>query len=145
MKEATLKKYFSDEELEFIKNYAKQNGITESDAIFKLARDMIQSYNLKFVSGQQVLTMIDLLAMKIPQWIGFMISLIGQSSIQVSTLSRQLASLTQPTPLDRIIDLIRTPEAKEFFSNLLPIIASIATGGKFNQSNLQNNPEEGWL
>jgi hypothetical protein len=55
-----IKKFFTDEELKFIDELAKSKNLKPVDVIYLLAREMIQTYNLNFVSGQQVLAMLDL-------------------------------------------------------------------------------------
>jgi len=124
-----LKKYFTEEELKFIEELAKQKGIKPIDVVYLLAREMIQTYNLKFVSGQQVLAMLDLLSVKLPQWFALQLNLIGQSSLQVKTLSKQLASLDQPSLLDRIIELLKSPEVSKLISSFSPFL-SLFIGGK---------------
>ncbi|ABP73405.1 hypothetical protein [Acidianus bottle-shaped virus] len=123
-----LKKFFTDEELQFIENLAKQKGMKETDVVFALAREMIQTYQLRYVSGQQVLAMLDLLAMKLPQWFALQLNLIGQSSLQVTSLSKQLASLAEPSALDKIIQLLRSPEIANLFNQLLPLLGMFGKG-----------------
>jgi len=133
-----IKKFFTDEELKFIDELAKSKNLKPVDVIYLLAREMIQTYNLKFVSGQQVLAMLDLLSIKLPQWFSLQLNLIGQSSLQVSTLSKQLASMNQPSMLDKIIDLLKTPEVSKLVSSFSPFL-SILGGG------LGNGQESGSL
>lgn len=120
-----LKKYFTDEELQFVQNLAKQKGMKETDVVFSLAREMIQTYQLRYVSGQQVLTMLDLLAMKLPQWFALQLNLVGQSSLQVTSLSKQLASLSEPSAVDKIIQLLRSPEISKVVGQIVPLVASL--------------------
>ncbi|MEM0071305.1 hypothetical protein [Metallosphaera sp.] len=61
-----LEKYFTPEEIQFITSLAKEKNLKEMDVIISLAREMIQTYNLRYVNGQQVLALMDLLAMKLP-------------------------------------------------------------------------------
>ncbi|ALG96819.1 hypothetical protein [Acidianus bottle-shaped virus 3 strain ABV3] len=120
-----LKKYFTDEEIQFIEQLAKQKGLKETDVIYALAREMIQTYQLRYVSGQQVLAMLDLLAMKLPQWFALQLNLVGQSSLQVTTLSKQLSALTQPSTFDKIIELLKTTDAQKLLSMFAPILANL--------------------
>lgn len=135
-----LKKYFTDEEIQFIENLAKQKGMKETDVVYMLAREMIQTYQLRYVSGQQVLAMLDLLAMKLPQWFALQLNLIGQSSLQVTSLSKQLASLAEPSALDKIIQLLRSPEIANLLNQLLPLLGMLGKGfsGGENQNQEQS-------
>jgi len=141
-----LKKYFTDEELKFIEELAKQKGLKPTDVVYLLAREMIQTYNLKFISGQQVLALLDLLSIKMPQWFALQLSLIGQSSLQVKTLSKQLASLDQPSLVDRIIELLKTPEVSKLISSFSPFL-SLFLGNKEGEenNNQQQNSGGEWL
>ena len=132
-----LKKIFTDEELKFIEELAKQKGLKPIDVVYLLAREMIATYQLKFVSGQQVLAMLDLLSIKLPQWFALQLNLIGQSSLQVSTLSKQLASMSSPSWIDKLIDLLKSPEVSKLFSTFSPFL-SLFTGNK------ENNEEESY-
>lgn len=142
-----LKKYFTDEELQFIQNLAKQKGMKETDVVFSLAREMLQTYQLRFVSGQQVLAMLDLLAMKLPQWFALQLNLIGQSSLQVTSLSKQLASLAEPSSIDKIIQLLRSPEVINIINQIIPILGmlgkGVMSGGTENLGQNKNNNDSG--
>jgi len=141
-----LKKFLTDEELKFVEEFAKQKGLKPVDVIYLLAREMIQTYNLKFVSGQQVLAMLDLLSIKLPQWFSLQLNLIGQSSLQVTTLSKQLASMNSPSVVDKIIELIKTPEVSKILSSFSPFMSLLGGSGENNQEsdNLGNDTGE-WL
>jgi len=134
-----LKKYFTDEELKFIEEMAKQKGLKPVDVVYLLAREMIQTYNLKFISGQQVLALLDLLSIKMPQWFALQLSLIGQSSLQVKTLSKQLASLDQPSLIDRIIELLKSPEVSKLISSFSPFLSLFIGGNKENEEEREGN------
>ena len=143
-----LKKYFTDEELKFIEELAKQKGLKPIDVVYLLAREMIQTYNLKFISGQQVLALLDLLSIKLPQWFALQLNLIGQSSLQVKTLSKQLASLDQPSLLDRIIELLKSPEVTKLISSFSPFLSLFLGGNKEEgeeKEEKSNNNEGEWL
>lgn len=139
-----LDKYFTEEEKAFIEEYAKQRGLKIQEAIIALAREMIQTYNLKFLSGQQVLALIDLLSMKIPQWISFQLNMVGQSAMQVNLLSKQLSTLTQPSTLDKIIDLLQKTDLGKMIMALAPLFTSQAQKTEGEQDNEQNQGET-WL
>jgi len=147
-----LKKSFTDEEIKFIEELAKQKGLKPIDVVYQLAREMIATYQLRYVSGQQVLAMLDLLSIKLPQWFALQLNLIGQSSLQVTTLSKQLASMNQPSLIDKIIDLLKTPEVSRIFSSFSPFL-SLFLGNKSNEETVEdssnknnNNGNEGeWL
>jgi len=143
-----LRKFFTEEELKFIEELAKQKGLKPIDVVYLLAREMIQTYNLKFVSGQQVLALLDLLSIKLPQWFALQLNMLGQSSLQVKTLSKQLASLDQPSVIDKIIELLKTPEVSKLFSAFSPFL-SLFTGSpkeEESDSNTQSNNDGGqWL
>jgi len=148
-----FKKIFTDEEIKFIEELAKQKGIKPIDVVYQLAREMIATYQLRYVSGQQVLAMLDLLSIKLPQWFALQLNLIGQSSLQVTTLSKQLASMNQPSWLDKLIDLLKTPEVSRLFSAFSPFL-SLFTGSKEKgedtdndtpSSNNSSNNEGEWL
>jgi len=143
-----LKKYFTDEELKFIEELAKQKGLKPVDVVYLLAREMIQTYQLKFISGQQVLAMLDLLSVKLPQWFALQLNLIGQSSLQVKTLSKQLASLDQPSLIDRIIELLKSPEVSKLISAFSPFLSIFVDNkedeGEKEEGN-QNTNEGEWL
>jgi len=135
-----LKKYFTEEELKFIEELAKQKGLKPIDVVYLLAREMIQTYNLKFVSGQQVLAMLDLLSVKLPQWFALQLNLIGQSSLQVKTLSKQLASLDQPSLIDRIIELLKSPEITKLISSFSPFLSLFIGGNKEESEEKESKP-----
>jgi len=143
-----LKKYFTEEELKFIEELAKQKGLKPVDVVYLLAREMIQTYNLKFISGQQVLALLDLLSVKLPQWFALQLNLIGQSSLQVKTLSKQLASLDQPSLIDKIIDLLKSPQVSKLISSFSPFL-SLFIGNKNEEEEEKEdkpNTDEGeWL
>jgi hypothetical protein len=144
-----LRKTFTDEELKFIEELAKQKGLKPIDVVYQLAREMIATYQLRYVSGQQVLAMLDLLSIKLPQWFALQLNLIGQSSLQVTTLSKQLASMNQPSWIDKLIDLLKTPEVSRLFSAFSPFL-SLFTGSKEESNNEEssqtsNNNEGEWL
>jgi len=143
-----LRKFFTDEELKFIEELAKQKGLKPHDVVYLLAREMIQTYNLKFVSGQQVLAMLDLLSIKLPQWFALQLNLIGQSSLQVKTLSKQLASLDQPSWLDRLIELLKSPEVSKLFSAFSPFLSLFVGGNKESEEEEKGQKEDSggeWL
>jgi len=143
-----LKKFFTDEELKFIEELAKQKNLKPTDVVYMLAREMIQTYNLKFVSGQQVLAMLDLLSIKLPQWFALQLNLIGQSSLQVKTLSKQLASLDQPSLVDKLIELLKTPEVSKLlsgFSPFLSLFANTSNDYKETGTNDNSNTDGEWL
>jgi hypothetical protein len=143
-----LRKFFTEEELKFIEELAKQKGLKPTDVVYLLAREMIQTYNLKFVSGQQVLALLDLLSIKLPQWFALQLNMLGQSSLQVKTLSKQLASLDQPSLVDKIIELLKTPEVSKIFSSFSPFLSMfIPNEGKENnnEENKSNSTEGEWL
>jgi len=142
-----LRKFFTEEELKFIEELSKQKGLKPIDVVYMLAREMIQTYNLKFVSGQQVLAMLDLLSIKLPQWFALQLNLIGQSSLQVKTLSKQLASMDQPSLVDRIIELLKTPEVTKLLSGFSPFLSLFANSPVDNQENdnKNTNNEGEWL
>ena len=143
-----LKKFFTEEELKFIEELAKQKGLKPTDVVYLLAREMIQTYNLKFVSGQQVLALLDLLSIKLPQWFALQLNMLGQSSLQVKTLSKQLASLDQPSIVDKIIELLKTPEVSKLFSAFSPFLSMFVPSEENRNTEESNKPNSGegeWL
>jgi len=141
-----LRKFFTEEELKFIEELAKQKGLKPVDVVYLLAREMIQTYNLKFVSGQQVLALLDLLSIKLPQWFALQLNMLGQSSLQVKTLSKQLASLDQPSVIDKIIELLKTPEVSRLFSAFSPFLSMFTPSGEKGESNESTSNNSGdWL
>ncbi len=141
-----LKKYFTDEEIQFIEQLAKQKGMKETDVIYSLAREMIQTYQLRYVSGQQVLAMLDLLAMKLPQWFALQLNLIGQSSLQVTTLSKQLSALTQPSAFDKFIELLKSTDVQKLIASLLPVLTNVIPKKNEEDNEDHNNQPSGeWL
>jgi predicted sugar kinase len=143
-----LRKFFTEEELKFIEELAKQKGLKPTDVVYLLAREMIQTYNLKFVSGQQVLALLDLLSIKLPQWFALQLNMLGQSSLQVKTLSKQLASLDQPSLVDKIIELLKTPEVSKIFSSFSPFLSMFIPNERQdngNEENKSNSNEGDWL
>jgi len=141
-----LRKFFTEEELKFIEELAKQKGLKPVDVVYLLAREMIQTYNLKFISGQQVLALLDLLSIKLPQWFALQLNMLGQSSIQVKTLSKQLASLDQPSLVDKIIELLKTPEVSRLFSAFSPFLSMFVPSGEKTEFGENTNDKEGdWL
>jgi len=140
-----LRKFFTEEELKFIEELAKQKGLKPTDVVYLLAREMIQTYNLKFVSGQQVLALLDLLSIKLPQWFALQLNMLGQSSLQVKTLSKQLASLDQPSLIDRIIELLKTPEVSKLFSAFSPFLSMFVGEPKESEEKENSTNEGDWL
>jgi len=140
-----LRKFFTEEELKFIEELAKQKGLKPADVVYLLAREMIQTYNLKFVSGQQVLALLDLLSIKLPQWFALQLNMLGQSSLQVKTLSKQLASLDQPSLVDKIIELLKTPEVSKLFSAFSPFLSMFTPSDKNNSGESTDDKEGEWL
>ena len=141
-----LEKYFTEEELQFIENYARQKNVKPQEAIIMLAREMIQTYNLRFLSGQQVLALIDLLSMKIPQWLTFQLNLIGQSAMQVNLLSKQLSTLSQPSTFDKILELLQKTDIGKVLLELAPILFNVTNQqSQGNEENKEDNEGGDWL
>jgi hypothetical protein len=74
--------------------------------------------------------------------------MLGQSSLQVKTLSKQLASLDQPSIVDKIIELLKTPEVSKLFSAFSPFLSMFVPGEEKRNTEESNKPNSGegdWL
>lgn len=134
---SSLMKYFTEEEQAFIQSYAKQRNLDIKLAIVNMVREYIQTYNLKFVSGQQVLMMLDLLAMKIPTWTAIMTNMTKEQAMNIKQMSGLLNAMfgNKPDYLEKILEVLSKPEVKDLLSSLLGLFSS--------QYTEENEKEEG--
>jgi hypothetical protein len=114
-----LEKYFTQDEIQFIKQYAQQNGLREEEAVISLAREMIATYSLKYVNGQTVLTMLDLLALKMPMWLNMQLNALRQSYMSIRTTAQSIKSLEKPTFFEELLMLLKDKDIAEQFSAFL--------------------------
>jgi hypothetical protein len=119
-----LEKYFTQDEINFIKQYASQNNLRDEEAVIALAREMISTYSLKFVNGQTVLTMLDLLAMKMPMWMNMQLSALKQSYFNIRSTAQSIKSMEKPTLFEELMYLLRDKDLAQQFTSFL--------GGIFN-------------
>ncbi len=123
-----LEKYFTNNEIEFIKTYAQQNNLKEEEAVIRLAKEMIETYTLKYLSGQQVLALIDLLAMKIPMWINTQLMALRSAYQNVRLTAQAIKSVETPTLTDLIIEYLKNPEtSKELMGLVSQLISSLGS------------------
>ncbi len=129
-----LEKYFTNNEIEFIKTYAQQNNLKEEEAVIRLAKEMIETYTLKYLSGQQVLALIDLLAMKIPMWINTQLMALRSAYQNVRLTAQAIKSVEAPSLTDLIIEYLKNPETSKelmgFVSQLVSSLGSLFSGKK---------------
>jgi len=119
-----LEKYFTQDEIQFIKQYAQQNNLRDEEAVIALAREMISTYSLKFVNGQTVLTMLDLLAMKMPMWMNMQLTALKQSYFSIRSTAQSLKSLEKPSLFEELMMLLRDKDLAQQFNNFLSGIFS---------------------
>ncbi len=140
-----LEKYFTQDEIQFIRQYAQQNNLREEEAVISLAREMIATYSLKFVNGQTVLTMLDLLAMKMPVWMNMQLSALRQSYMNIRSTAQSLKSLEKPSLFEELMMLLRDKDLAQQFTNfvggLFNTIQSL-TGKKREENEETNEGEE---
>ncbi len=139
-----LEKYFTQDEIQFIKQYAQQNNLREEEAVISLAREMISTYSLKFVNGQTVLTMLDLLAMKMPMWMNMQLSALKQSYFNLRSTAQSIKSMEKPTLFEELMYLLRDKDLAQQFTNFVSGILNTIQSftGKGREENTENNEEE---
>ncbi|MEM3313751.1 MAG: hypothetical protein QXT48_05215, partial [Thermoplasmatales archaeon] len=96
---------FTPEEIQFITSLAKEKNLKEMDVIISLAREMIQTYNLRYVNGQQVLALMDLLAMKLPSWFAIQTEFMNRQAMTFKTTANLMSNLfgTKQDVVDTIL------------------------------------------
>jgi len=114
-----LEKYFTQDEIQFIKQYASQNNLRDEEAVISLAREMIATYSLKFVNGQTVLTMLDLLAMKMPMWMNMQLSALKQSYFNIRSTAQSIKSMEKPSLFEELMYLLRDKDLAQQFNSFL--------------------------
>jgi hypothetical protein len=139
-----LEKYFTQDEINFIKQYAQQNNLRDEEAVIALAREMISTYSLKFVNGQTVLTMLDLLAMKMPMWMNMQLSALKQSYFNLRSTAQTIKSMEKPTLFEELMYLLRDKDLAQQFTNFVSGILNTIQSftGKRREENTENNEEE---
>lgn len=120
-----LEKYFTNSEIEFIRTYAQQNGLKEEDAVIRLAKEMIETYTLKYLSGQQVLAMIDLLSMKIPVWMNTQLMALRSAYQNVRMTAQAIKSVEAPSLTDLLIEYLKNPETSK---ELMGVVTQLVSG-----------------
>jgi len=129
-----LDKFFTPEEVQFIREYANQHQIKEDEAVIALAREMIGTYSLKYVNGQVVLTMLDLLAMKMPMWMNLQLGALRQSYMSIRSTAQSIKNLEHPTLWEELVSLLKDPElskqAQGFISTITNTVQSLLSPGK---------------
>ncbi|MEM0210986.1 MAG: hypothetical protein QXR92_04305 [Fervidicoccaceae archaeon] len=138
-----LEKYFTPEEIQFITSLAKEKNLKEMDVIISLAREMIQTYNLRYVNGQQVLALMDLLAMKLPSWFAIQTEFMNRQAMTFKTTANLMSNLfgTKQDVVDTILRLLNDPSVSRLINNLLPLV-SLLTNKSTNVDMLMNNNEQ---
>ena len=138
-----LEKYFTPEEIQFIMTLAKEKNLKEMDVIISLAREMIQTYNLRYVNGQQVLALMDLLAMKLPSWFAIQTEFMNRQAMTFKTTANLMSNLfgTKQDVVDTILRLLNDPSVSRLINNLLPLV-SLLTNKSTNVDMLMNNNEQ---
>ncbi|MEM3242663.1 MAG: hypothetical protein QXK57_06645 [Conexivisphaerales archaeon] len=135
-----LEKYFTPEEIQFITSLAKEKNLKEMDVIISLAREMIQTYNLRYVNGQQVLALMDLLAMKLPSWFAIQTEFMNRQAMTFKTTANLMSNLfgTKQDVVDTILRLLNDPSVSRLINNLLPLV-SLLTNKSTNVEMITNN------
>ncbi len=89
---------------------------------------MITTYSLKFVNGQTVLTMLDLLATKMPIWMNLQLGALKQSYMSIRTTAQSIKNLEHPTLWEEIITLLKDPELSRQAQSFITGITSALQG-----------------
>jgi hypothetical protein len=145
-----LEKYFTADEINFIKQYSQQNNIRDEEAVIALAREMISTYSLKFVNGQTVLTMLDLLAVKMPSWLNLQLGMLKQSYFNIRSTAQSIKSLEKPSLFEELMMLLRDKNLADQFNNFLGNLFSTVQSfagkssqkGEEDENNQENNDEK---
>ncbi|MEM0257139.1 MAG: hypothetical protein QXP36_15340 [Conexivisphaerales archaeon] len=139
-----LEKYFTPEEIQFITSIAKEKNLKEMDVIISLAREMIQTYNLRYVNGQQVLALMDLLAMKLPSWFAIQTEFMNRQAMTFKTTANLMSNLfgTKQDVVDTILRLLNDPSVSRLLNNLLPLVSLLASKPSNLDLSIDRNEQE---
>jgi len=142
-----LERFFTSDEIAFLKQYAQQHQLKEDEAVIALAREMIGTYSMKFVNGQTVLTMLDLLATKMPVWMNLQLGALKQSYLNIRTTAQSIKNLEHPTLWEEIITLLKDPQlaqqAQSFISGITSAIQGFVAPGAKSSEQEKGEEEEG--
>jgi hypothetical protein len=140
-----LEKFFTSDEISFLKQYAQQHQLKEDEAVISLAREMIGTYSMKFVNGQTVLSMLDLLATKMPIWMNLQLGALKQSYLSVRSTAQSIKNLEHPTLWEEIISLLKDPQlssqAQSFITGITSALQGFVAPGSKAQE--QEKSDEG--
>ncbi len=129
-----LEKFFTSDEISFIRQYAQQHQLREEEAVISLAREMIGSYSLKFVNGQTVLSMMDMLAMKMPMWMNLQLGSLRQNYMNIRTTAQSIKNLEHPSVWEELLTLLRDPQlanqAQTFITGITSALQGLVSSGK---------------
>ncbi len=107
---------------------------------------MISTYSLKFVNGQTVLTMLDMLAMKMPMWMNLQLGALKQSYLSVRSTAQSIKNLEHPTLWEEIITLLRDPQlsqqAQSFISSITSAIQGFVAPAKSEEKEEKSEDNE---
>jgi len=134
---SSLKKYFSDTELQIIEEYAKANNLSVKDAIYRLAKENIETMSMRYINGQQVLSMMEMLALKFPAWFSMLLQFLSESSVTLNVLSKQMASITKPTATDKLLELLKDANLEDIIKNIIPLFINA-----FSQSKQEDSKDD---
>lgn len=128
-KDKSLRKWFTDTELQLLEEYAKANNLSKKEAIYRLAKEYLETMSLRYLNGQQVLGMMEMLMTKLPMWYSGQLMFLAQSSQSLKVLSKQLTALEKPTALDKLMDLLQKEDLKSIIDELLAVLPMLVSKG----------------
>ncbi len=115
-----------------------------------LAREMIGTYSMKFVNGQTVLTMLDLLATKMPIWMNLQLGALKQSYLNIRSTAQSIKNLEHPTLWEEILTLLKDPQlsqqAQTFISGITSALQGfVAPGAKPSEQEKGDEEEDEFI
>lgn len=114
--------------------------MTKKEAIYRLAKEYLETMSLRYLNGQQVLGLMEMLMTKLPMWYSGQLMFLAQSSQSLKVLSKQLTALEKPTALDKLMDLLQKEDLKSIIDELLAVLPMILSG-KSDKSNDEENDD----
>lgn len=141
-KDKSLKKWFTDAELQLLEEYAKANNLTKKEAIYRLAKEYLETMSMRYLNGQQVLALMEMLMTKLPIWYTSNLMFLAQSSQSLKVLSKQLTALERPSALDRLMDLLEKEDLKSIVEELLTVLPTFLSKGGKDNSDEENKDEK---
>lgn len=95
--------------------------------------------SLRYLNGQQVLGLMEMLMTKLPMWYSGQLMFLAQSSQSLKVLSKQLTALEKPTALDKLMDLLQKEDLKSIIDELLAVLPMILSGKSDKSNNEEDN------